>query len=78
MSLYYNEPKGDAKYATIGGSLDNANTRRDFEEAQILKQVDDYILYGWFTHLTDLINFRNKDWNWSPQLARITFHSSRW
>lgn len=79
MALYFNAPKDGSTFATIGGSLESANSRLDFSEARIQKSEDGtYILFMQLDKATDLQAIGDKNWKFSPCLAQITLHKTEY
>lgn len=79
MALYFNPPKDGDKFANLGGSLENANSKLVFSEARVQK-IDDvtYKLFMQLDEATDVTNISDKNWKFQPCLAAIVLHSTEY
>lgn len=75
MPLWYNPPKGDSKFATLGGSLGDARSPIQFAEARIIKDGEVYILFGFAESIGDIQQMGEKSWKFTPQLVQVNLHS---
>lgn len=72
MSLYFNPPKEDSKYATVGGiDWENINSIVEFSELRSISDESHYYLYLYATKFTDLVKIGEKDWRFEPQLITL-------
>ena len=69
MSIFFNPPKEDSRYATVGGiDWENINTVVEFSELRYISDESYYYLYLYATKFTDLVKIGEKDWRFEPQL----------
>ncbi len=77
MSIWFNVPKKDSVFATLGYSdWKGLNSRIEFSEAIIRKETNGYSVFCYATNVSDCKMFSNKDWVFQPCLVSLRFYAT--
>ncbi len=78
MTLYYNDPWKDEKFARITGDFTDTNAKVAFSEARVYPVEEGYTIAGWFTWFAGITPKFKPERKIEPGLCSITIHDKEY